>query len=440
MEKYAINIEDDFIKQDIGINEINLDNVNSLTGIYKFDILASDILDCRIFLFGDMHVATKKGFVGQNNESLYLPIYLDALFKKYPEKQFDFMFEVRLDRNKTFPGINNPSVIKNTFIQFNNCYVDINDKMECNKEYPNVRFHSTDIRHIGPEYAGNNPFLEKVILLSKINYMLGDLIMELETDKSETKIDEIYNLIKQKSVILFDSYKNGKGEYFINQMKSSNKYQRYKKLNNIEATNIFIKNCINYEFATTDIFDNMEKLQARDFITYYELQSLMIKMKNFVFHVWTYLTDYYTFIRFMKTLSYGGKNIIMLGGYFHTENAKNFIRTIDPTSYFIYGKQEVEDNIFNSVQDLISEINYKQISIPTSIRLTKLLEVTKKILQFLTQNKNIYDPKYTKITYNLLSILENQEYIRKNKERICELEPHKRILQISSTIIENSLL
>lgn len=135
MNQYKIINESEFTKQDVSGIDLNL-VTSTITGPYQIDIMRSESIGCSIFLFSDIHILTNDGFVNQDEGSLYLPLYLDALFKKYPNTQFDLMLEwPHLSKLETkYVPLCTKSMMCSIAKQFENCYKGDDDKDDCNNE------------------------------------------------------------------------------------------------------------------------------------------------------------------------------------------------------------------------------------------------------------------------------------------------------------------
>ena len=453
MERYNVVNELDFVKQPIRNGDINLDNVTSITGVYNFDIVASDLLNCRLFLFGDLHVMSRNGFVDQDNGSLYLPLYLDALFKKHNDKQFDFMMELTPSEEANNLESRTDTVFKSIVKQFNVCYQGISNKAECSKEWPNVRFHNIDIRDITEGFAKNNQFFTKIRSLMDFYHMLTSIMVSIPNEKTPEHLEIFMKLIKSKFPILDEINNNGQGSYFIRLMKSDNKYRRYATVKNIEWIDMYVENNINVILSSSQIFRNMRFLEQKDFISYYEVESIVHKTRDLIFQLMIQLTDHYTFVRFMKILDYNvsnntsnanksrGSNIIVLEGNKHIENFKNFVKTVDPTSYFIRGSCDLEDNMFNNANQLLNEVG--QFKIPNQLRvgLDSLHIIYRELVDYLLKNHNQYEKYQIDAARKIISIIEMKIRTRENTfMRVFTSNNRNRILKIQSSVIENSLV
>lgn len=106
-------IESSFTKQNIDNFELS----NIINGPVSLSILQSSNNKC--FAFGDFHLCANKEF---NNNGDYIPLFLDKLFNKYENSNFDLMLETRyyrtkyFDPNETFCNIMNNVYIYNLMI------------------------------------------------------------------------------------------------------------------------------------------------------------------------------------------------------------------------------------------------------------------------------------------------------------------------------------
>ena len=441
MDRFNVTDEEAFVRQPIKNGDINLDNVTSITGVYNLDIMVSDVLNCRIFLFSDLHVTSRNGFVNQDNGSLYLPLYLDALFKKHSDKQFDVMIEAPPFKNTKIEYSSN-SVIASFVKQFDTCYQGILNKSECNKEWPHVRFHNVDIRknephEILPEGKDNRfrSFVYKLqsrydyttYLLNHINENTDQeyLNKTFENETSKYKMIDLYGIFKKKNKYIFEL------------VSKDDKFKKYKNVPNIKKINSYITNYLKMINLTTNIFDNIITLRKQKNILYYELLCLLDKIGRVYITVLSILMDYYTFIRFMKILSHGGKNIILLAGAIHLDNFKNFIKTIDSTSYLIKGYCNTNDETYELAKSIIN--NYKNYNLSIRIRVDILKDICNKMFNDIAESGDYYNPLLRNV-YNLKKILESM-YMGMNENHIfCTEYPENRVFKIESSVIENSLL
>ena len=143
---YYIENEKTFTKKDINSN-IDISSILNLTGVYNMEIIHKENFTC--YLFGDLHVASEIGFECDNSttnqlktqkdnsdindkysytpcdytKTMYLPIYLDLLFKKYPNKQFDLMIEKQYNKWEKPSITREPNdVIDSIINQFEPCF------------------------------------------------------------------------------------------------------------------------------------------------------------------------------------------------------------------------------------------------------------------------------------------------------------------------------
>ena len=439
MEQYLVTDESLFTKQDV--SNVNITNVTSITGPMQIDILQSNYFDCNLFLFSDVHVFTKNGFKKEDSGSLYLPLYLDALFKKYPNKQFDLMVEFGLHKEYKELIIQN-GLIRSLTIQFDNCYKGFNNKSDCNKEFKNVRFHNVDVRKYFDELKREQA-KESFYWYTFYTLKLGETAYFL--DKYETlsnnEIDDIDYIFKEMSdniyEILLGNNKNiTTGRYVLKKIYSDSKFKKYKNIKYVEYINDFIEYQINKEVGIYNVFDMIKKLNNKK-VSSYEVQSLMVTFKYLLTEIRALCMDYYSLIRFMKILSYGGKNILYLAGGYHIENFKNFLRSMDKQIIIIKGSYEINDELYNMYVLFINNMNMKRLIGYTKyiMRIKSIIRILQNLLEFLIKNK---DEKSIYVM-QLLKIFNNNQNMILHKSNQYTDNPDRRIIKINSYEIEQHL-
>ena len=376
MDKYEIINESNFTKTDM--RNIDLSQVEQINGLPYLDILSSLFFNSTIILFGDVHLITKKGFVGDTNKSLYLPLYLDALFKKYPRKQFDLITETPYNKNENYimKG-SNSGILGNIVKQFIGCYRNIYDKTDCITEYPNLRVHMTDIRKIQPSIVNKltssdnedklnsfknlgaklEPWINYDWLTSISNRILDSFYLD---DKIEDNIgNEI--LLEMKRVI--DNYsKHGEfGEFMFNLLESENsKFIKYRNIEGYDKLKYYIIHQLELIYYCYNPRDNIYKLISRckDF-DIVEINGVIKSFKRLIISTGVAIFDYYSLIRFLKIKRYGNaNNIIMIAGATHIKNIRAFINYMDEDGILVrYSNTERTklDNILKSIVESYSK-------------------------------------------------------------------------------------
>lgn len=355
MEQYRIIDELRFQKQNTQNIDINL--VNRIDGLPYFYNLKSDYFRCNFLLFGDLHKVTKKGFGNDNGDSLYLPLYLDALFKKYPNKRFDLLTESDYlkDENRQTSAYSN-SVIENVEKQFASCYKNIYNKTPCNEEYPNLNVHLIDIRGISVtnkiiQHSDNNENQKKLKTLNEIGKNLSYWInneeriiirfeIGLETCESLKNNNDI--LICYKSDVLpyilehLEKYESRKYSDIIFEAledinRGDNKFYRYRDLPGYVELRKYIDNMLNMLNVIYNPIKLVRKLIERNSNpSKLEIMNILENISTLMFHSGAILTDYYTIIRMLKIKKNRSRsNIIMVAGQAHIEVIFNYIKYID---------------------------------------------------------------------------------------------------------------
>jgi len=441
MDKFFITNEENFTKQDV--SNINLDLVTSLTGLYDIDIIKSELLNCNLILLNDVHILSKSGFVGQDSGSLYIPLYMDALFKKYPNKQFDVMLEFAPTKDEIFYE-SWETVMGSVVKQFSVCYKGISNKLKCSEEWPNVRFHNVDIRQMY-EDTSDRPFLEFIKYILIMEDHIIDFHKKLNYDKSQLNIDETFNLIvKMLDKFIYYNDKYGLSSYIIQKMYSDNKFKKYKSIKNIDMINSFTKNQIEFIIIDSDIFNKIKLLQQKNRIFIYELLMLCNYIRNMLFTLEAVLMDHYAFIRFLKILEYGGSNIIYLAGGEHIKNFKNFIQTGDHNVTYIRGTSEFDDSYYDLFNQFRKMLRFRKVrghKVNLNIRMTKkhIKIISEIMLSDLLENVDYNNFKTVKLLRNFIKIIDSQIETNDNQIMYIFNNPNKRILNFLSSEIEQIL-
>jgi len=443
MEKYSVTDENAFSKIPIKNGDINLDDVTSITGVYKFDIMVSNLLDCRLFLFGDYHIESKNGFINQDNGSLYLPLYLDALFKKHNDKQFDFMIELPPNSEKIDIENYSESVIRGIIKQFNICYQGINNKIECSKEWPNVRFHNVDIRHVelGPnEDIHKRKFLNLINCVSNSYYSGGRTIEYTTINTPQQEIQQMFNLQIYPGLIGYlRRITENNCRFIFKIIQKDRKFRKYKNVRNIDKINVYLMNLIRIAIATTSLFENADRLKNKKTISYYEFIEIIKESRVVNLNIAVILTGYYELIRLMKITEYGGKNIICLLGGNHINRIKNFIKGLDNDSYFIRGGTDISDILYNFMRSHMDTCIPKNLKIRIRLGLSECHALFKYIKNCMLNDK-IYDQVKLAAIIGILEILDDEMSVTVKSVNYIGQYPSLRIIKINSSLIENSLI
>lgn len=424
--------ETKFNKQDV--SNIKLNSITSITGPFNIDILKSELFNCSIFLFSDVHVSTNNGFKDEDSGSLYLPLYLDALFKKYPNKQFDLIMEEPLYKYESI--IKNPGLISSIGKQFEECYKGFNMKEECNNMYKNVRFHNIDIRFIFDE-VDKGSFYEYIRDIEQVYETLSNIY-----DINEDNMNAIFVWIRESLYKLFENLKpNNLGHYIlVEKMYRDEKFKRYKKLPNIGYLNTFTKNKLDNLTEVYDVFGILEQLGQLDSISLYELQAFCLRVNKFLLYLNACIVDHYSLIRFIKiTLVYGSHNVIYIAGAEHIENFKNAIKTMDKNGCkIIKGKYEINDRLYATCNYIIESSKTKNYELYkfTKLKLDQMIYVMRRILNEVLKKEN---SELAIEVNNCIKILSNLEEMRYNHMMQIARNPNLRIVKINSSLIESNL-
>jgi len=454
MGDYTTYDEKTFARKNIRPNDINLDNIEHITGIKHLDILKSDALGVNFILLGDIHVISRDGLYDQADAGkiIYLPYYLDALFKKHEDKQFDLMIEsvpdddnISLDDNlKRYKD----TVIKSTMIQFGVCYQGINNRSECRKEWPNVRFHEVDVRYYLAEDINKNKNAIP-IHASKISNIIIQLQMinNVLFKSDETNIiakTHMYNNLVHIINHLQSLYRGTNNLLQIMEnIRNEKAYkEKYAELTYIEQINDYISNHMTYILYSHDIINQFLTLSKKKIgdISMYELKSIGSNLLEVYYKINGTLMDYNMLIKFNEILSHGCKNVVLLLGNYHIGSFKNFIKSIDPNSRFIRGSCELNDELYNLYKTFMNtyynnpfEVRHR---LGTVWVVKALQRIQKEILRAPDKCGNIN----THTLLNLAELIDNESnYISEAMQKIVS-NPKLRYVQIRSELIESSLI
>lgn len=437
MNKYSVVNENEFMGVPISLDasEINLDNFTSITGLYDFEIMTSEMFDLKFFLMGDIHVDVEKGFEDDGN-GLYLPIYLDALFKKNKDKQFDLLMEIPPLKKSPIFKKSSAAIFMSMYKQFKFCYSSIDGGKLCNSEWPNVRFHNIDIRHIHHDLAKSN-FDFPLLSLTKQIYDLTKILRfgALEIDQYKDKFNELLMLI-----IDLSNKKRSKsiGEYFISEIYKSEKYARYKNLEYFDDINSSIKNYINTHALSYDIFEKCKLLYKKaDKVNVYEMRRFTEKSNIMFLNLRSAIMDLYTLLRILKIRSYGGKNIFIFEGVNHINTIKSVIESIDFYSTdYIKGEPLIDDYLYRNFYQLVRN-NVIRISIDLhKIRIKPeiILEIIRKFTSHTADESELEKVKNLEIAISdIMADREGRVF------HVSSRHPDKKMTKISYSLIKDNL-
>lgn len=440
MDKFSVSNENEFVRIPLSedASEINLNDVTSINGIYELNILTSGLFgDCKFFLMSDIHLIIENGFK-DNGSGLYLPIFLDALFKQNKDKQFDVLLEAPPLKKAPKLGNVNSGAMASMYKQFDYCFASLDGGKACSKEWPNVRFHNVDIRQIHHDKGQTNfdfPLLNFTKSIhGKAKILKMALIFDTEVSPAqfnEMLLDPVMELLNQMKSKSF-------GEYYISEIYKHEKYSRYKNLELCNDVNEIIKKYLNLHSLVNNIFDDAPKLKEKgNAINKYEIKSFVKKTADLFTNLRSTMVDMYFLLRILKIISYGGKNIFLYAGKHHTDSIKSIIESIDYfSSEYIQGNTLVNDSI---TKTFASMVNRNKIKIPFDI--SKII-IRPEILVDLIKDYTDYaslDEEDLKIIKNLSKMVELDDYLIKNKVNATARKPGKKLAKISYSTIKNIL-
>ena len=179
-----------------------------IVGPISLTIIFNSKYNKKIYLFGDKHVAASDNIDCAsditNDNAIYLPDYLKYYFDKTKNIPIDLFIELPYQQDKFVPSMQK-GMINNTRIQFEPCFKFLTDKYECNKLYPNIRYHSMDIRKYLPhdnKLTNNEKFITDITLI--LNYI--ESINRLQTD--EDSYDDLIDKAQATTTGVFNDIAN----------------------------------------------------------------------------------------------------------------------------------------------------------------------------------------------------------------------------------------
>ena len=469
MDEYKIIDESQFSQKDV--SNVNLENIKYISGVYKFDIVTSDTFHSSFLLFGDLHRVTNKGFINDNDKMLYLPYYLDALFKRYPETQFDLMLEFPLLSSTANENYLNNSAIITTSYQFRECfyYYDLDNKLDCKNKFPNVRFHNVDIRkhdynedekydqyHFRVrDFYNYIDYLGKIHETALYGYVVKhDLSCEEDQRKIKKRIQKLSNMMDEfKDTPKYydedqDNHINYKYQvYTIFRNFYDHKFEKYKNLDKIKLVKTFIKNKLFALFQMNHdqlfiLLEQLVKKSEHSNITNQELGNIAFKVVMFIVNLKAILMDFYTLIRFLKIQSYGSKNIVYIAGADHTDTFKDFILSIDPNMKRIIGNDYLEPFIYKNYNyTLIWAKTFNlQLLDSYNTELEYMLYSVRKILDHLKKNNIRVQKDRLENLRNLRKIIKNRIHLKSEfTDKLFE-NPGLRITPVNFGKLEKALI
>jgi len=325
----AINVinENDY---NFKINDIHkLNDMEYLTGPLTFAILKSE--NCTCITVGDAHVSSNIGFNTNNKDKeIYLPEYLDMLFRKYPDKQFDLLIELQYTKYKMADDVEYQNgIINNVYKSFKVCFIDLQDKVACSKKWPNVRFHAIDIRYIHNNEINNLTNDVSLINLMKIERHWKRAMHTSDLPIPTKTYQSVIDFIEVDLKILFILNKNNK--FVENTINIINQYYKFARYQNLADMNIiieYIKNRLYSLLIINNVFEYFNNLKNSEIKNMEKLNNYVMRLSNFLLDLRCIVFDYYMLLRFLKITKYNAtnKNIIVIAGDEHIKNLEYFLQ------------------------------------------------------------------------------------------------------------------
>jgi len=369
-------------------------NFKNIFGPYELYILKNNTDNKTFFLFSDFHKHCENDIM---NDYIYFPDFLDKLFNKHSDYQFDFFTELGYYESKNIKQATTYNLINNINRKFRNCYADLTDKKKCEEKYRNVRFHATDLRnHYLEENCNSNNYicqlfnimnqitnhltqLDTILSDNELNYDNEDKYMslinwidnlnnELFNDKNLLDID--YELLKKDILNAYKINKIFANTKYTNVINKLNIFVNY-EINKLDKTEI--KNLLDYDIMINkdNIIDEIwssiddDTINKNDEFFYVvypyiikfveEIKTRLHAIEMVIIKATTIVMDVYTLSRALKCDNYitKCKNIIILAGNNHIHKYVNFlvnvcnyeIKTTKKTPITTELKNQYADNI-----------------------------------------------------------------------------------------------
>ena len=250
----------------------NIQNPKYIAGPVSIYHIRNEEFDKNIYLIGDIHISTDTFKCASEINSLeddsspsntiYFPQYLKYLFEMEKTKVIDVFIEIHYLGNKIVPQMKE-GMIENVRRQFEPCFRKITDKVECNRLYPNVRFHVMDIRYYMQKY---DIALTDITTLAEYIKQSKDIMLNKDHyDKIPIYLDEIVQEI-------FDSIRNDEIVTY-----------QFNDLLNVAGFDASLQTSTNNSIMLKSIYEllifantNREYLETK----YYDILGRLMSLKN----------------------------------------------------------------------------------------------------------------------------------------------------------------
>lgn len=315
-----------------------------------------------VYIFGDLHINLEKQtecVYDKNIESIDIDKFFRKIFKKNPDKKFDFFYEgyynldPKIDSKQQNEILDNQIYTKNYFSQiiklvFNNIDI-IDNKIHTSKQFHNVRLHYFNFRNIIPhyiylmnnsdnfynlQYSNNyNNIISSFMIYNKLFIEIKDF---LDSDKNSyiKKIKSIYNnkeigekIINVYNILIIDL------------------------LNNILK---LINDTIKYIKNTPKLFDKYISINDK-----YELNKLIYININIIDELlsclFSNLTDIYL-VRRLLDKNYINNCIIFTGAYHMIDIVYILIKYFDfKITHIANSDKEIDKGNIDNVNTIIKK-------------------------------------------------------------------------------------
>ena len=393
------------------VTDININDIKYLNGVFSFTTMTSHKLKTNIIMLGDIHVHSENGFINETSEAAYCPDYLENIFKKYQNLNFDLLIELPYNIEKTAIEMV-PGFIENTKRKFIECFRNLSEKSICQQEYPNTRFHAINIRHWGtpvnqadiePKY--NNKLQNFIYQLSSVGEDIQNVyqLLNKHTDKIDKKmfIAACELILADTEFIIDFMGKNQASMNFKSMINNNYKTNRYQHIPNYKIIDEYVNTMLNIisekynigeiylNFLDTFLFVVDSQESKIDVSNLSIVKKYVDKVENLCHQVNVQIFDYYMITRFMKIISYEQtenkwQNIILVAGNNHCQTLQNFI--LSNSNFFRMELQYSDDSFRNEIllqKEMIDDMN-KLINLFTKYGIRSIQKIDNK---FIYQNE-----------------------------------------------------
>jgi hypothetical protein len=333
------------------LNQINMNNINKITGPVSMHVLYNNKTNKQFILFGDYH--THKQINCHDDQSIYFPEYLSWLLKTNNKNNFDLFLEIGYTYSKK-PGSILYHSISGLFNNYNkiflDCHTNLLDKTKCQLLFPNAHFHNADYRkYINPDKS-NHTFSEK------LGFLTDGLGKYIDNDWDEQKLVEL--MVKYKDInneiLKLINNKSYAIEFLIKIIEGTKIKKNYteadpmihkhmvlyleelvSKDNHIDIIRLIEKfSLVSKRYILTFLFGEYNYPDDPYYKDYTVIRADIIKYFNLIIFIESIVMDYYLIGRMFR--SFISDNVIIIAGNAHIDNYVNLLKKLNYTSIFEY--------------------------------------------------------------------------------------------------------